>query len=342
MPLARELRARGHLNHIGFFLHIPCAPPDILRALPHHENILGALTYFDLVGFQTQNDCDNFGDYLVTLGVRRLRAAVYEIDGRQTSLGAFPVSIETEVFSRLARRAANSPFARQIKESLGECRLVLSVDRLDYSKGIGHRILAYERFLENYPQWRSKVALLQITPKSRVDIKEYLEIESEVTMLISKVNGRFGEADWTPIRYINRVYSRAALAGIYRLADVAMVTPLRDGMNLVAKEFLAAQNPDDPGVLLLSQFAGAAIELDQALIVNPHEAEGVVSMLNRALEMPVSERCRRHAPMLEHLLQADIGRWAENYIAALAETHQRPGLLEGLRALLGALVIQVF
>jgi len=333
MPLGRELRARGHTNSIGFFLHIPCAPPDILLALPSHKDILGSLSAYDLVGFQTDNDRDNYARYLTMQGAKGGRGDTYEVGGRHVRLGVFPVGIETAVYQRLARRASRSPLAAQVKESLNGCRLVLGVDRLDYSKGIPQRLKAFERFLEANPEWRTKVTFLQITPKSRSDIKEYAEIEAEVTTLIGKINGRFGDATWTPIRYVNRSYSRVALAGIYRGADVVMATPLRDGMNLVAKEFLAAQDPDDPGVLLLSQFAGAASKLDRALIVNPHETEGVAAALKRALEMPLEERRERHAPMLEYLLHNDIKRWADSYLSALTDNWSRFGLLGGLRAL---------
>jgi trehalose 6-phosphate synthase len=335
MPLARELRARGRLNPIGFFLHIPCAPLDILRTLPHHEEILGALTYYDLIGFQTENDCDNFAAYLLTIpGAKRGRGQTFEVDGRQTRIGAFPVSIETATYARLARNAGRSPLIKEIKESLTGLHLALGVDRLDYSKGIIQRINAFDRFLEVNPEWRSRVTLLQITPRSRSDIKDYTAIENEVTTLIGRVNGRYGEAFWTPIRYVNRFHSRAALSGIYRAADVALVTPLRDGMNLVAKEYVAAQDAEDPGVLILSQFAGAAAELTSALIVNPHESDAVAAALKRALEMPLFERRERHGPMLEQLLVHDIERWAEDYLAALAETRQRPSLMSDLRAFL--------
>jgi trehalose 6-phosphate synthase len=333
MPLARELRARGHLNPIGFFLHIPCAPLDILRTLPHHEEILGALRYYDLVGFQTENDRDNFAAYLLaTTGAKQGRGFTFEVEGRQTRIGAFPVSIETATYARLARNAARSSFAKEMTESLTGLRLVLGVDRLDYSKGIVERINAFDRFLELNPEWRSRVTLLQITPRSRSDIKDYAAIETEVTALVSRVNGHYGEASWTPIRYVNRSHSRTALSGIYRTADVALVTPLRDGMNIVAKEYVAAQDPENPGVLVLSQFAGAAAELTEALIVNPHESDAVAAALKRALEMPLSERRERHGPMLKHLLVHDIERWAEDYLTALAETRQRPSLISELRA----------
>jgi len=262
MTLPRELRARGHRNKIGFFLHTPCAPPDILEALPQHREILGALTDCDLVGFQTENDRDNFADYLAAQFAARRRGDAWEIDGRKVQLRAFPVGIETKAYARLARKAGRSAFLALIRESLGGGRLVLGVDRLDCSKGIPNRVKAFERLLDTNPEWRGKATLLQITPKSRSETKSYGDIEAEVTCLVGRVNGRFGDAAWTPIRYVNRSYSRAVLAGLYRAADVALVTPLRDGMNLVAKEYVAAQDPENPGVLVLSQFAGAARELD--------------------------------------------------------------------------------
>ena len=332
MLLAKELRSRGHRNRIGFFLHTPCAPADILQTLPHHREILGGLTYCDLIGFQTENDRDNFAQYLTRQGAAPTRGG-YEIDGRYVRLGAFPVSIETKAYMRLARNAGRSAMVALVRESLGGSRLVLGVDRLDYSKGIPERIKGFERFLETNPDWHGRATLLQLTPKSRSDIRQYNDIEAEVTGLIGKVNGRFGDAAWTPIRYVNRSYTRTVLAGIYRAADVAMVTPLRDGMNLVAKEFLAAQDPEDPGVLLLSQFAGSAKELDRALIINPHETDAMAAALKRALEMPLEERRERHAPMLAHLLKHDIKRWAKSYLTTLVEGSPGRSLLDGIRSL---------
>jgi trehalose 6-phosphate synthase len=333
MPFGRELRAKGHKNKIGFFLHIPFASPDIAQTLPSHREILGSLAYYDLVGFQTENDRDNFASYLTLHGAKPLRNGAYEIDGLRVRLGAFPVSIETAIYARMARNAARSPLVRRVKESLGECRLILGVDRLDYSKGIPERVKGFERFLEGHPHWHSKVTLLQITPKSRSEIKEYSDMEAAVTGLIGRINGRFGDVAWTPIRYVNKSYSRTALAGIYRAADVAMVTPLRDGMNLVAKEYVAAQDAGDPGVLILSEFAGAAKELRGALLINPHEADAVAAVLAQALEMPLEERRARHAPMFEHLLENDIKGWSEDFLAALGDSSQGFGLLDGIRAL---------
>ena len=333
MLLGRELRSRGHRNKIGFFLHTPCAPADIIQTLPLHDVIFGSLAHYDLVGFQTANDRDNFARYLVARGAQP-RGESFELDGRRVRLGVFAVSIETKTYMRLARNAGRSAMVALVKESLGGNRLVLGVDRLDYSKGIPDRIKAFERFLENCEEWRGKVTFLQITPKSRSEVREYGEIEEEVTGLIGRVNGRFGDAAWTPIRYVNRSYSRTVLAGLYRAADVAFVTPLRDGMNLVAKEYVAAQDPEEPGVLILSEFAGAARELDQALIVNPHETDAVAAALKRALEMPSEERRRRHAPMAAHLLKNDISKWAEDYLQILAGSSPAQRLLRSLRTLL--------
>jgi trehalose 6-phosphate synthase len=332
MLLARELRTRGHRNKIGFFLHTPCAPPDILQTLPVHREIFGGLTYCDLVGFQTDNDRDNYAHLLERMGANKSRGG-YEIDGRFVRLGAFPVSIETKAYKRLARSSGRSTLVSLVRESLAGSKLALGVDRLDYSKGIPERIKGFERFLETNPEWHGRVTLLQLTPKSRSDIKQYTDIEAEITGLIGKVNGRFADAAWTPIRYVNRSYSRTVLAGLYGAADVAMVTPLRDGMNLVAKEFLAAQDSDNPGVLLMSQFAGAAQELGGAMLVNPHETDAVAAALKRALEMPVEERRERHAPMLAHLMKHDIQHWANAYLATLTEDSSGRRLLDGIRSL---------
>jgi trehalose 6-phosphate synthase len=337
MPLARELRSRNCRNRIGFFLHAPCAPPDVLQAMPSHDVILGSLTQYDLLGFQTENDRDNFEQYMLARGAEPMRDGAIEMSGRRVRLGVFPVGIETVAFQRLARASARSASVRRVRESLGESRLVLGVDRIDCSKGILHRMKAFERFLEISPAWRNKATLLQVTPARDQDDKRLRGMASELAGLIGRINGRFGDASWTPIRYVNRSYSRGALAGICRLADVALVTPLRDGMNLVAKEFVAAQDPEDPGALVLSQFAGAANELDCALIVNPHETDAVAVALKHALEMALPERRERHAALLGRLMRWDIETWAESYVSALVESRSGPGFLDGIRSLFGIL-----
>jgi trehalose 6-phosphate synthase len=337
MPLARELRSRDCQNAIGFFLHAPCAPPDFLQAMPSHDLILGSLTHYDLVGFQTNNDRDNLEQYMVARGAVSMRDGAIEVGGRRVRLGVFPVGIETPAFQRLARAARRTALVRQVRESLGESRLVLSVDRIDCSKGVLHRMKAFERFLEINPAWQGKATLLQVTPARGQDDKRLGEAAAELAGLIGRINGRFGDAAWTPIRYVNRCYPRGALAGLLRLADVALVTPLRDGMNLVAKEFVAAQNSEDPGALVLSQFAGAANELDRALIVNPHETDAVAAALKRALEMPLPERRERHATMLGRLINWDVETWSQSYVSALVESHSGRGILDGIRSLFGIL-----
>jgi trehalose 6-phosphate synthase len=334
LPLARELRARGHDNPIGFFLHIPCPPPDILETLPQHWQTIGALSHYDLVGLQTQQDAENLGRYFSIQGAPSRRSpGSFEIDGRKVMVRAFPVSIATAIYARAARNSVRSRMAEELRESLTGKRLILGVDRLDYSKGIPRRIQAFGHFLDKYPEWLGKVTFLQVTPKSRTDVPEYAAMTREINGLVGQINGRHGDAAWTPIRYVNRSYSRAALAGLYRSAHVALVTPLRDGMNLVAKEYVAAQDADDPGVLVLSQFAGAAQELDGALIVNPHEPEGMAEAIKIALDMPLEERVERQRGMYEHLLANDIDRWAESFLTALGESREQPGLLKGLRQL---------
>ena len=334
LPLAKELRRRGHENLIGFFLHIPCPPPDILLALPQHAETIGALSHYDLIGTQTQHDADNLRAYFELAGGQFQRDRThFDIHGRRVQLRALPVAIATRVYSRTARRAIHSDFANEVRDSLNGRRLILGVDRLDYSKGIPQRIQGFGKFLDTFPDWRGQVTYLQVTPKSRSDVPEYAEINQAVNTLIGQVNGRFGEPAWTPIRYVNRAYSRASLAALYRMARVGLVTPLRDGMNLVAKEYVAAQDPENPGVLVLSQFAGAAEELDGAVLVNPLEAEAMATAIDGALRMPLSERQSRHRSMFRHLAANDIDRWAERFLAALTESRQPGTLFENLRQL---------
>jgi trehalose 6-phosphate synthase len=335
LSLAKELRAREHNNPIGFFLHIPCPPPDILMALPQHAETVGALSYYDLVGTQTQHDADNLRAYFETQGGQfggRNRTH-FDIEGRRVQLRAFPVAIATRVYARTARSAIRSDFASEVRDSLNGRSMILGVDRLDYSKGIPQRIQGFGQFLDAYPDWRGRVTYLQVTPKSRSDVPEYADINETVNRLIGEVNGKHGAPAWTPIRYVNRAYSRASLAALYRMARVGLVTPLRDGMNLVAKEYVAAQDPENPGVLVLSQFAGAAEELDDALPINPLEPEALAAAIDRALLMPLGERQARYRRMYRHLAAHDIDRWAESFLAVLMESRQPPSIFNNLRQL---------
>jgi trehalose 6-phosphate synthase len=337
LSLAKELRALGHDNPIGFFLHIPCPPPDILLTLPHHAETLMALSHYDLVGVQTERDADNLARYFELQGGLAGRdRTCFEFGERRVRIGAFPVGIATRIFARAARNAMRSPFASEMRDSLGARRLIVSVDGLNYSKGIPQRIQAIGHFFDTYPERRGQVTFLQVTPKTRSDVPEYAAMERTVNTLVGQVNGRHGEPSWTPIRYVNGAYSRTSLAGLYRSASVGLVTPLRDGMNLVAKEYVAAQDPEDPGVLVLSQFAGAAEELDSAILVNPHEPDAMTEAIKTALDMPLAERQDRHSRMFNHLVANDIDRWAERFLAALVESRPRSRVLDGLQQLFGA------
>jgi len=332
LPLAKELRSRGHDNPIGFFLHIPVPPPDILLALPQHAETVGALRHYDLVGLQTEQDADNLGRYFFLQGGAPSRNhSSFAFNGRRVQVGAFPVSIGTRVYARAARQAARSAAAAELRDSLAGRRLILGVDRLDYSKGITQRIQAVGNLLDAHPELRGKITYLQVTPKSRITVPEYEDMDREVSTLVGQINGLYGEASWTPIRYVNRSYTRTALAAFYREAAVGLVTPLRDGMNLVAKEYVAAQDPENPGVLVLSQFAGAAAELEGALIVNPHETEAMGEAIKTALDMPLAERQERHRRMFTRLAVHDVDRWAERFLSALSDARQRPRVLDGLR-----------
>jgi trehalose 6-phosphate synthase len=345
MPLAAELRERGHGNRIGFFLHTPLPPPEILTSMPNHERLLPLLVQYDVVGFQTEGDASNFVRYLLSecnasQDMRVFEAAdrrtTVRAAGRQTLIGSFPVGIEPRTFGRLARRNMRSPLVKELVDSLGDRALIIGVDRLDYSKGIIQRLQAFDQFLAGNPDWVGKVTYLQITPRNRSEIPEYAELERTAGAVAGRVNGRYGDVSWMPIRYVNRVYSRSALAGLYRTARAALVTPLRDGMNLVAKEYVAAQDPADPGVLILSRFAGAAQSLQQALLVNPYDPEAVAGAIARALTMPVEERRSRHQALHAAVAGDDIDRWQREFLAALRAEGGGPTAIAGMQLRTGA------
>jgi trehalose 6-phosphate synthase len=336
IPIADALRRRGHSNRIGFFLHVPLPPPEILTSLPNHEQLIPLLMQYDVVGFQTDGDVQNFVRYLIsefdqTRKIRMFESAgrhvTLNVNGQETLVGSFPVGIEPRAFARLARRNEQSPLVKNLVASLGGRNLVIGVDRLDYSKGLIQRLDAFDIFLANHREWLGKLTYLQIAPTNRAEIPEYSELQEALESAAGRINGKYGEVSWTPIRYVNRVHSRSVLAGLYRTARVGLVTPLRDGMNLVAKEYVAAQDPDDPGVLILSRFAGAAIDFRRALLVNPYDAESVASALVQALVMPLEERRARHKTLYAKVCEYDVNRWQREFLTALRggpgrETHQ--------------------
>jgi trehalose 6-phosphate synthase len=332
MPLAKALRDLGHKNRIGFFLHIPCPPPEILTTLPHHERLIPSLCDYDLVGFQTGDDAFNFSRYLSRECGLNSHDFNFPFGERTMRVDVFPVGIETAVFARLAQRNEHSAFVQQVRESLAGRAEIIGVDRLDYTKGLHLRMDAFERFLSTQPQWRGKVTYLQITPKSRSDIPEYIQMAELIGATAGRINGAYGEADWTPIRYVNRAYSRSTLAGLYRSARAALVTPLRDGMNLVAKEYVVAQNPEDPGVLILSRFAGAAHEAQAALLVNPYDPDSVAAAIGQSLSMPLEERQERYNAIYRALSRNDIQAWADRFLNALEQPSVTASTFEQMAA----------
>jgi len=320
--LARALRARRHRGRIGLFLHVPFPSLDILEMLPWAGDVIDAMLDFDLVGFHTLGYMRNFLTSAASLSGSGCGPEHVEHRGRFTRIGAFPIGIIPESFQEQPEPALVQEI-EGLARSLGTEKLVLGVDRLDYTKGIPERLVAFGRFLELFPEWRGKVSLIQVSVPSRADVPEYAEQRANVEAVVGRVNGQFGEAHWVPIRYLYRGYSRAHLTQLYRTARVGYVTPLRDGMNLVAKEYVAAQDPADPGVLVLSQFAGAAAEMKDAILTNPYWADGMARDLDRALRMPLDERKMRHARSLAVVERTTAKSWAASFLDALSECPPR-------------------
>lgn len=320
IPLAAELRRRGITNRIGYFHHIPWPSAEVFGALPFSTTLIRTMASYDLVGMQTEIDARNLIGGLVSLCGARAEGDRVRLGARQTTVQNFPIGIDVEAFRRLAVasvRQAPTPL-RATRDSLGERKLVVGVDRLDYSKGIVQRLEAFGEFLREHPEHRSRVGLLQIAPPSRSDVPEYAELDRLSDEVAGRLNAQLGEFDWTPIRVVKKAYSRSALAGFYRRAQVGLVTPMRDGMNLVAKEYVAAQDPVDPGVLVLSRFAGAAQQLHEALIVNPFDTHEVAEAIRTALAMPKMERIRRFEKLYATIAATDIDWWTRRYLEALA------------------------
>ena len=320
IPLAALLRERGVGCRMGFFLHVPMPSSDLLAAMPDHSRLFSTLYAYDLVGFQSRRDVERFQDYVRLFGGGSvLGDGVIEAPGgRRLRAQAFPISIDTARISEQAAAATSKPMVRGLRASLGKRQLAIGVDRLDYSKGLPERFHGFERYLERHRDRSSMLTLLQIAPVSRGNVEEYRALRAELEQIAGHINGTHSSADWTPLRYVNRNFAHSTLTGFYRLASVGLVTPLRDGMNLVAKEYVASQDPDDPGVLVLSHFAGAAHELREALLVNPHDLDGVADAIACAATMPVGERRERWRSMMEHLRKYDINHWRRSFLEALA------------------------
>lgn len=324
IPLARELRKLGVKNRIGFYLHIPWPAHQLMVTLPGHQKLVQSLFNYDLVGFQTADYRQAFEEYVLTEAKGVMVGSDLRAFGRTVKVGVFPIGVDAAEFAEMAQserawRTYNVMMAHTAFRSL-----IIGVDRLDYSKGLEERFAGFEHFLAHNPDVRREALFLQIAPVSREGVEAYQEIRARLDSLSGRINGEYADIDWNPVRYVNKNYRRDELAGVYRAARVGLVTPLRDGMNLVAKEFVAAQAPDDPGVLILSRFAGAADQLKQALMVNPNSPEEIAEALKRALAMELPERIARWELMFENVTRHDVSAWRDAYVAALSgvrETH---------------------
>jgi len=318
IPLAAELRAMGCKQRIGFFLHIPVPPPLIMAAIPQHEWLMRSLFAYDLVGLQSEADVSHFKRY-----VRNEGSAEELDDTRVRAFGAtvvvksFPIGIDVDEFTRLTHASDAMETFESMRAEYSRRRLLMGIDRLDYSKGIPQRVRAFRELLDRYPENRDSATLIMIASPTRDDVNAYGDLRQELEGLCGSVNGDYGELDWMPVRYIHRMVARKRVPGLCRAAAVGLVTPLRDGMNLVAKEYVVAQDPQDPGVLVLSRFAGAAEQLKEALLVNPYDTQGMADSIQQALQMPLAERQARHQKLMARIREHDVHWWRKSFLSAL-------------------------
>jgi trehalose 6-phosphate synthase len=318
IPFATELRKLGVKNSIGFYLHIAFPPWQTFMAIPEHEQLAQGLAAYDLIGLQTKADVSNLIDYMANGAFGSIvpdgRIRLFD---RLVRVASFPIGIDVADF-------AKAKYESRLAQGRGMNRII-GVDRLDYTKGLPHKFKAFGQFLEKNPQYRSQVVLTQIAPPTRENVGAYFDIRQQLESLAGSINGRFGELDWVPIHYIHRSTPRRRLGDIYRSSRIGMVTPLRDGMNLVAKEYVAAQDAEDPGVLILSRFAGAAEEMGDALIVNPYSIDATADVIRVALEMNLEERRARHGALMAAVEKSDVMTWCQSFLAALARVREGKG-----------------
>ncbi|HEY7351810.1 MAG TPA: trehalose-6-phosphate synthase [Terriglobales bacterium] len=321
MPLGGFLAQHVDRRHLLYFHHIPFPPPDVFEKLPWRRQILDALLTFGLVGFQSGRDRYNFISCLRRFCSRCIlkkngSTLLIENGFGETVVGVFPIGIDYEDFVRTAGSSVVQTDVQTIRKHLSDSHVVVGVDRLDYTKGILERIKAFSVLLDRYPALRGRVVLIQIAVPSRESIRDYRDLQTELLRAVGEVNSRFGGPKWTPIRYLHRHFSRAELVAFYRAADVALITPLKDGMNLVSKEFCASR-VQDTGVVILSEFAGAAHELKTgALLVNPYDVEGITNALYTAFEMNPREITRRMRRMRKRVRKHNVFEWCERILNA--------------------------
>jgi trehalose 6-phosphate synthase len=334
MALGADLRRLGVSQPIGFFLHTPFPTRGVFSSVPHHRELIRAMLAYDLIGVQTDEDHANLAEYFEQeLGLKG-NGDVYTVGRRKVRLGTFPIGIDATTFAERAVKAATRPEAMRLRTSLQGARLAIGVDRVDYSKGLANRFEAFDRLLQMRPALKRTVTLLQVAVPSRVQVDAYQKLQVQLAALVSEINGRHGEIDWSPIRYLTKGFSQARLACFYRMAQVGLVTSLRDGMNLVAKEYVAAQDPTDPGVLVLSKFAGAARQLDAALLVNPHDIEALSRSIMDAFTMPLEERCERWNAMMDALIASPLQGWFSDFVTALRAPLMEPEVVPETATLL--------
>ena len=308
IPLGADLRRLGVTCRLGFFLHVPFPPAGLYASLPQGDALLRDFTAYDVVGLQTEEDAGYLNDAFASLGIAAHAAA-------------HPIGINPDSFAAAARRAASGPEVGRLVQSLGGRSLILGVDRLDYSKGLPQRFAGFANLLKSFPEHRTHVTMLQVTPVSRGDVAQYRALRRELDGLSGRINGEHAEFDWVPLRYLTRTVPRNTLAGFHRQARVGLVTPLRDGMNLVAKEFVAAQDPANPGALVLSKFAGAAHEMEGAILVNPYDPDEIAEALHQALTLPAEERRERWGKMAQAVWRNTAARWARGFLTELEGKH---------------------
>jgi trehalose 6-phosphate synthase len=312
IPLAAALRELGVENRIGFFLHIPVPEPEQFAAVPHGGELLRFFCDYDVIGLQAERD------------VRSMTKLLESVDGghggRRPMLRAFPIGTDPESFKGLTETRNGRRTMERVNRALAGRSLIIGVDRLDYCKGLLERIEAYDQLLEHHRRWRRRVHMMQIAPISREAIGQYRDMADALDTACGRLIGRYAEPDWMPLNYVKRTYPQSSLAALYRIARIGLVTPLRDGMNLVAHEYIATQDPEDPGVLVLSKFAGAAELFPEALLVNPHDPVEVAEAMNEALLMPLSERRTRWQALHATVLRNNVEAWAESALNALADT----------------------
>lgn len=330
--LAEQLRSMNVDSNVAYFHHIPFPSPDIFAKMPWRSELLGAMLRFNALGFQTSRDFRNFvrclrrflsNDVRISSGVKE---AIIETKNGRVFAGTFPISIDFQEFASQASSPEVSALVDSLRCNIKAAHLLLGVDRLDYTKGIPERLRAFELLLEQSRDLWHKVTLVQIVVPSREDIPRYRELKDEVERLVTSINGRFTQNGWVPIQYVYGRLGRTELLAYYRAAQIALITPLKDGMNLVAKEFCAAQIHND-GTLILSEFAGAAAQLKKwALLVNPNDIKGVAAAINRSLMFSRTERQIRMRSMRRSIAKENVAAWANTFRKAAAKQSEVPPL----------------